>query len=81
MKLLRIYSLKDSQLDESQCVKIQQTLKLDIVVNLIADNQLEGLQYPIFEFDVIDDEKETQRILSEISQDCIRNAVSEHINI
>jgi len=54
MKILKIYSLENNALTMEQCAIIQRMLRLDLVVQIKAENQLNGIQYPVFEFETID---------------------------
>jgi len=54
MKILKIYSLENNALTQEQCLYIQNVLKVDLVIQVKAENQLTGLQYPIFEIETID---------------------------
>ncbi|MNL78399.1 hypothetical protein D3C87_2047710 [compost metagenome] len=46
---------------------------------MTANNQLQGIQYPVYEFDEIDTESETNRILVEVSEKDVKNACENSV--
>lgn len=72
MKVLRIYSLTNKALTEEQCLQIQKCLKLDLVIQVEAENQLNGLQYPVFEFEEIYESDNVVHNCFNISRDAIK---------
>lgn len=60
MKILRIYSLENKGLDQQQCNAIKQKTKVDVLIHMTANNQLHGIQYPVFEFDEIEGRHEDE---------------------
>lgn len=46
MKILTIYCLNSLPLDESDLDRLKVESKADLVLQLSADNQLDGIQYP-----------------------------------
>ena len=46
MKILTIYCLNSMPLDESELDRLKVVSKVDVVLQLSADNQLDGIQYP-----------------------------------
>lgn len=53
MKILKIYSLEGKGLSEEECNRIKKFTETDVIIHITANNQLEGVQYPFFEFDEI----------------------------
>ena len=46
MKILTIYCLNSLPLDESELDRLKVVSKVDVVLQISADNQLDGIQYP-----------------------------------
>lgn len=79
MKLLRMYYLDGYGLSPDQCLRIKESLGLDHIIQVQANNQLEHTQYPVFEFDEIGTEQETKRIKSEISEEDMKRVYENEV--
>lgn len=60
MRILRIYSLENKGLNQEQCNEIKKQTKVDVLIHMTANNQLQGIQYPVFEFDEIESQTENE---------------------
>lgn len=56
MRVLRIYSLEGKGLSEDECNRIKKFTETDVIIHMTANNQLENVQYPVFEFETIYEE-------------------------
>lgn len=54
MKLLKMYCLEGQGLTPDQCIELKEALELDHIIQVKANNQLQGIQYPVFEFETVD---------------------------
>ena len=54
MKILKIYFLDKPSLTPEQGDELKNTLGLDAVIHVKAENQITGIQYPVFEFETIE---------------------------
>lgn len=53
MKVLKIYFLEQPPYDIQQIVELNKNNNIDLILQIKADNQLQGIQYPLFEFETI----------------------------
>lgn len=54
MKILKIYFLDKPSLSPEQGEELRNKLGLDVVIHVKAENQISGIQYPVFEFETIE---------------------------
>ena len=54
MKVVTIYYLNELELPEQDLRSIKENTKADLVIAFIADNQLQGIQYPYLTVDYYD---------------------------
>lgn len=58
MKVLKIYFLDQPTYDTQQIIELNKNNNIDLILQIKADNQLQGIQYPLFEFEEIEGKTE-----------------------